>query len=360
MALLIFFLALTLFVSFLCSILEATLLSSSVPYLLKYKENGRKSAKIMIKYKGNIDKPLTAILSLNTFANTFGAAGVGAQAVVVFGDVGFGLISMLLTVAVLFFSEIIPKTLGATYWRQLVFPAAMVLRVIIVISYPLVIIAQFLTRFIAKKNNQKTVSRDELAAIAQLGQTEGVFEENESRVINNLMNMKGRKIREIMTPRTIVVAISEDTSLQEFFESKDFMRHSRIPVYKDHVDNITGYILKFDVLAKIALAKNNLPVSVVKRKATIVYENFSLPTVFKNLMRTHEHIAVLVDEYGAFAGVVTMEDIMETLLGQEIIDENDSQADLQQVARDNWKEKSKGLNYNSLADEEDEKNEENT
>ncbi len=360
MTLLIFFLALTLFVSFLCSILEATLLSSSVPYLLKYRENGRKSAEIMINYKSNIDKPLIAILSLNTFANTFGAAGVGAQAIVVFGDVGFGLVSMLLTVAVLFFSEIIPKTLGATYWRQLVFPAAMVLRVIIVISYPLVIIAQFLTRFIGKNKNQKTVSRDELAAFAQLGYSEGVFEENESRVINNLVKMKSRKIHEVMTPRTIVVAISEDTSLQEFFESKDFMRYSRIPVYKEQIDNITGYILKFDVLAKMALGKNKLSVSVVKREAIIVYENFSIPAVFKNLMENHEHIAMVVDEYGAFAGVVTMEDVMETLLGQEIVDENDSQTDLQQVARDNWKEKSKGLNYNSSIDEEEEKDEKNT
>lgn len=356
MALLIFFLALTLLVSFLCSILEATLLSATVPYLLRFGESGRKSAMIMIDYKSNIDKPLTAILSLNTFANTFGAAGVGAQAVAVFGDVYFGLVSMILTFAVLFFSEIIPKTLGANYWRQLVFPAAITLRVIVFISYPLVIIAKQLTRLLGNNGNRNTMSREEVAAYAQLGQSEGVLEENESRVISNLVNLQSRKIREIMTPRTVVLAIHENMSVQEFVESKDFKKHSRIPIYKDDVDNISSYILKFDVLAKITEGKNKMPVSVVERQAIVVYENFSIPLLFKRLMEAHEHIAIVVDEYGVFAGVVTMEDVMETMLGQEILDENDSQADLQQTARDQWKEKSKGLNFNGNDGGGDEKN----
>ena len=356
MTLLILFLALTLLVSFLCSILEATLLSASVPYLLKYGEEGRKSAMIMIDYKSNIDKPLTAILSLNTFANTFGAAGVGAQAVEVFGDVYFGLVSMILTFAVLFLSEIIPKTLGANYWKRLVFPAAITLRVIVFIAYPLVIIAKFITRFLAKDKNKSTVSREEVAAIAQLGESEGVLEEDESRVISNLVNLKNVKIREVMTPRTVVLAIPETMRIQEFFESENFKKHSRIPLYKDNVDNITGYILKFDMLAIIAEGKSKIPVSALKREAIIVYENFSLPVLFKKLMDTHEHIAIVVDEYGVFAGVVTMEDVLETMLGQEILDENDAQADLQQEARDIWKEKSKGLNFNSLDSRDDEKN----
>jgi len=356
MSLLILFLGITLLVSFLCSILEATLLSASVPYLLKFGEEGRKSAMIMIDYKANIDKPLTAILSLNTFANTFGAAGVGAQAVAVFGDVYFGVVSMVLTFAVLFFSEIIPKTLGANYWKQLVFPAAIVLRVIVFVAYPLVIIAKFLTRFLTKDSNKSTVSREEVAAIAQLGESEGVLEENESRVISNLVNLKNVKIKEVMTPRTVVQAINETMRIQEFFESDDFKKHSRIPLYKDDVDNISGYILKFDVLANIAGGKSKVPVSSLKRDAIIVYENFSIPVLFKKLMDAHEHIAMVVDEYGVFAGVVTMEDVMETMLGQEIMDENDAQADLQQTARDMWKEKAKGLNYDahdSISDEKD-------
>ncbi|PLW93305.1 MAG: hemolysin [Marinilabiliales bacterium] len=358
MTLLILFLALTLVVSFLCSILEATLLSSSVPYLLKYGEEGRKSAMIMIDYKSNIDKPLTAILSLNTFANTFGAAGVGAQAVEVFGDIYFGLASMLLTFAVLFFSEIIPKTLGANYWKQLVFPAAITLRVIVFISYPLVLIAKFLTSFLAKKDNQSTVSREEVAAIAQLGESEGVLEEDESRVISNLVNLKNVKIREVMTPRTVVLAIPQTMKIHEFFESDDFKKHSRIPVYKDDADNISGYILKIDVMAKIAEGKTKIQVSSIRRNAIVVYENFSIPVLFKKLMDAHEHIAIVVDEYGVFAGVVTMEDVMETMLGQEILDENDAQADLQQTARDKWKERSKGLNFNGHESGEDEKNSE--
>ncbi|MBN2727718.1 MAG: DUF21 domain-containing protein [Bacteroidales bacterium] len=356
MALLIFFLALTLLVSFLCSILEATLLSATVPYLLRFGESGRKSAMIMIDYKSNIDKPLTAILSLNTFANTFGAAGVGAQAVTVFGDVYFGLVSMILTFAVLFFSEIIPKTLGAHYWKQLVFPAAMTLRVIVFISYPLVIIAKFLTQFIGKDNSKNTVSREEVVAFAQIGEAEGVFEEGEGLVISNLVNLKNVKIREIMTPRTVVLTIPETMKVNEFFKSEDFMKHSRVPIYVGNADNISGYILKFDVLAEIAEGKEKIPVSDLKRNAIVVYENFSIPVLFKMLMEAHEHIALVVDEYGVFAGVVTMEDVMETMLGQEILDENDSQADLQQTARDKWKEKSKGLNFNGNDGGGDEKN----
>lgn len=310
---------------------------------------------IMIDYKSNIDKPLTAILTLNTFSNTFGAAGVGAQAVVVFGDVYFGLVSMVLTFAVLFFSEIIPKTLGANYWKQLVFPAALVLRVFVFISYPFVIIAKFLTQFMTKDSSKSTVSREEVAAIAQLGESEGVLEKGESRVISNLVNLKNIKIREIMTPRTVVLAISETMKVNEFFKSEDFMKHSRIPIYIDTADNISGYILKFDVLEKIAEGKTKLSVFELKRKAIVVYENFSIPVLFKKLMDAHEHIALVVDEYGVFAGVVTMEDVMETMLGQEILDENDSQADLQQTARDKWKEKSKGLNFNRNESGEDEK-----
>lgn len=358
MTLLIFFLALTLLVSFLCSILEATLLSANILFLLKHGQEGRKSAIKMIEYKTNIDKPLTAILSLNTFANTFGAAGVGAQAVYVFGDVYFGLASMILTFSVLFFSEIIPKTLGAKYWKTLVLPASNVLRVIIFIAYPLVIIAGFLTRALGKNKNTETVSREEVAAIAQLGKSEGVLEEDESRVISNLVNLKNVKIREVMTPRTVVLAIPEKMKIKEFFESENFMKHSRIPVYQDNIDYITGYILKVDVLAKIAEGLQMIPVSTLRRSAIVVYENFSVLVLFKKLMDAQEQIAIVVDEYGVFVGVVTMEDVMETMLGQEILDEKDDQADLQQEARDKWKEKSKRLNFNGHKSREDEKNSE--
>jgi CBS domain containing-hemolysin-like protein len=232
----------------------------------------------------------------------------------------------------------------------------MTLRVIVFISYPLVIIAKFLTQFIGKNNSKNTVSREEVVAFAQIGEAEGVLEEGEGLVISNLVNLKNVKIREIMTPRTVVLTIPETMKVNEFFKSEDFMKHSRVPIYVDNADNISGYILKFDVLAEIAEGKEKIPVSDLKRNAIVVYESFSIPVLFKMLMEAHEHIALVVDEYGVFAGVVTMEDVMETMLGQEILDENDSQADLQQTARDKWKEKSKGLNFNGNDGGGDEKN----
>jgi CBS domain containing-hemolysin-like protein len=357
MGLLILFLVLTIVISFVCSLMEATLLSSSLPYLMKEKENGSKTASLIIEYKESINKPLSAILTLNTVANTFGAAGVGAQAVAVFGEVYFGIISAVLTLAVLIISEIIPKTIGANYWKEIIMPAGRVIQVIVVLSFPLVILSRVVTRVFERGDEHKTVSRDELSAMARLGVSEGVLDEQESRTIHNIVHLSGKKIGELMTPRTVAFRISEKTTVGMLFTNPECSRFSRIPIYAESPDFITGYVLRFDVLEKIASGKSTTLLSEIKRDVMVVFENFGVQDVFLNLVQKKEHMAVVVDEYGALAGVVTLEDIMEALLGLEIVDEKDSFTDLQIEARDKWEKKSSTIDYSGnvyeKSDEED-------
>lgn len=345
MGLLILFLVLTIVTSFVCSLMEATLLSSSMPFLMKEKEHGSKTAQLIIGYKESINKPLSAILTLNTVANTFGAAGVGAQAVAVFGEVYFGIISAFLTLAVLIISEIIPKTIGANYWKELIMPAGRVIQVIVVLSFPLVIMSKVITRVFERGDEHKSVSRDEISAMARLGEAEGVFDKQESRTIHNLVHLVNKKIGELMTPRTVAFRIPESTTVASLFKNPEFSRFSRIPVFNDSPDFITGYVLKFDVLEKMATGKTTSTLAEMKREVMVVFENFGVQDVFNSLVKKQEHMAVVVDEYGALAGVVTLEDIMEALLGLEIVDEKDHHTDLQEEARDKWEKKSSTIDY---------------
>ncbi len=220
MILLLFYLFLALVVSFICSIMEAVLLSASISYLRVKEENGNSSAKLFIKLKENIDKPLSAILSLNTVAHTIGAAGVGAQAAIVFGDAYFGIVSAVLTILILFLSEIIPKTIGAMYWRELAIITAHALKFTIFITYPLVIISAYVTRLISKKKIEQTISREELSVLANIGAEEGTFGEKENKIIQNLIRLKNIRASEIMTPRVVVSVADENMTLSDFLENK--------------------------------------------------------------------------------------------------------------------------------------------
>src|SRR5690606_40711288 len=251
MTLLIVYFSLAIAISFLCSMLEAALLSVTPSYLLSEEEKGKSYASTVKALKDNVDRPLSAILSFNTIAHTVGAAGVGAQAVAIWGEAYFGVISAVLTVAILVLSEIIPKSLGANYWKQIVPWMGVVLTGMIYLLYPLVIFSQFLTKAFSKGEGQST-SREEVAALTNLGVQEGVFEENESKIIHNLIRFKSIRVSSVMTPRTVVLAIEESQTLKELFEIKKTMRFSRIPVYRESIDDIRGYVLKFDILDKLA------------------------------------------------------------------------------------------------------------
>lgn len=343
MSLLIFYLFLALAVSFLCSILEAVLLSSSESYMAMLERTSSRTGQLLKKYKTDIDRPLSAILSLNTIAHTVGAAGVGAQAQIVFGDAYVSIISAILTLLILILSEIIPKTLGATYWKELIPVAVQTLRVLMILMYPLVIMSQWITRLLARDKKVPSFSREEFSALADRGVEEGVFEEEESKIFKNLIRFNSLRVRDIMTPRIVVVYFSEERTVDEISRELEEMRFSRLPLFGENEDNITGYVLKNDLLVHIARGEGQKKLKELKRQIPVIPETASLKILFERLLEQQDHIAAVVDEYGGFSGVVTMEDLVETLLGMEIIDEVDAYEDMQKLAREKWEERARRL-----------------
>jgi len=324
--------------------MEAVLLSTTLSYLTVKEKNGNRSAKIFIKLKQNIDRPLSAILSLNTIAHTIGAAGVGAQATKVFGDVYFGIVSAVLTILILVLSEIIPKTIGARYWRELAMISAHAIRITIFITYPLVIIFPYITNFLSKKQNERTASREEISALANIGAEEGIFGEKENLIIQNLIRLKSIRVSEIMTPRVVVTVADENMTLKDFLKNKEFLRFSRIPIYSENTENITDYVFRETVFEKLAEDQVELKLKDIKREIIVVPNTNHLFKVWEILLEKKEHIALIVDEFGGMDGIVTMEDIIETLLGFEIVDEKDTITDMQQYARDRWNMRQKKYN----------------
>lgn len=345
MTLLLVYLFVALITSFLCSILEAVLLSTPLSYLKSKLENGDKSAEMMLKHKEDVDKPLSAILSVNTIAHTVGAAGVGAQATIVFGDAYFGIVSAVLTLLILVFTEIIPKTLGANYSKELVNVSAKIIRVMIVVTYPLVVVSSFLTRLLSRKDEELTTSREEVSALASIGTKEGIFAKNENIIIQNLIKLKNIKVFEIMTPRVVVVTASEEMTLNQFMENKEFLHFSRIPIYRKNQDNITGYILRATVFENLAEDKFDLKLKDVKREIISFKRTTTLFNAWDKMLANREHISLVMDEYGGLDGITTLEDIIESLLGFEIVDEKDKFDDMQQYAKERWKDKQKKYEY---------------
>ncbi|MBN1769977.1 MAG: HlyC/CorC family transporter [Deltaproteobacteria bacterium] len=337
MVVLFIYLALALLVSFACSIMESVLLSTPRSYLIVRRESGDRWADAYVDLKTNIDKPLSAILSLNTVAHTVGAAGVGAQAVAVFGEAYFGLVSAVLTVLILVLTEIIPKTIGARYWRRLTRVSYYSMKAMIGVTYPLVLMSAVLTRALSKHGNERTTSREEIAALAGIGADEGLFSEKESRILQNVLRLKNVKVTEIMTPRVVMATADQNLPLSRFLERKDYLKFSRIPVYADREDEITGYVFRQAVFERLAAGGAELKLRDLKREILVVPDSTALFSVWEQLLARKEHIALVVDEYGGVAGIVTMEDVIETLLGLEIVDEKDTVVDMQQHARERWR-----------------------
>ncbi|MBN2746928.1 MAG: DUF21 domain-containing protein, partial [Bacteroidales bacterium] len=270
MLLLFLYLSIALVISFLCSIMESVLLTIPQSYLLVKKDEGHSWASLFIQFKANIEKPLSAILSLNTIAHTIGAAGVGAQAVVVFGDAYFGIVSAILTLLILVLTEIIPKTLGAQYWRNLAAFSARLINIVIIIAYPFVIASAFLTRIISKNQNEQTTSREEISALASIGADEGIFQEREYKIIQNLLKLKNVRVTEILTPRVVVAMADENLKLKDFLKSKNYLKFSRIPTFSDDVENITGYVFRQTVMEKLAEDQHNITLKQIRRNIVIV------------------------------------------------------------------------------------------
>lgn len=348
MTLLLIYLFIALFTSFLCSVMEAVLLSTPISYLKSKLDQDDKGAHAMLKLKENVDKPLSAILSLNTVAHTVGAAGVGKQAVVVFGDAYFGIVSAVLTILILVFTEIIPKTIGANYSKELVNISAKVINVMIFFTYPLVVISSVLTKLLSRNTKELTTSREEISALASIGAQEGIFADKENKIIQNLIKLKSIRISEIMTPRIVVVIANEDMTLQEFLKNKDFLHFSRIPVYEGNRDNVTGYVFRELVFEKLAEDQFDLKLKDIKRNILTFNETTTLFDAWDLMLSKKEHISIVTDLYGGMDGIATLEDIIESLLGFEIVDEKDRVEDMQQYAMERWKSKQK--KYNLLKD----------
>ncbi len=363
MGLLIFYGVISIFFSFLCSILEAVLLSVTPTFINVKKKEGKAYANNLETLKNDVDKPLIAILTLNTIAHTVGAILVGVQAKAAYAelygsktrtilgvefteDLMVGVVSTIMTILILVASEIIPKTIGATYWKKLANFTSKALNVLI---FPLkwtgiLWVLQLTTKLIGGKGHHGSVlSREDFHAMADIAQEEGVFEESESLVIKNLLNFKKILAKDVMTPRTVLKIASENESVKEFFDKNKELRFSRIPVYKDNGDHVTGYVLKDDVFREVAEDHDKKLLAELKREIFVVERNVPIPSLFEKLIKAKEHIALVVDEYGSISGLVTMEDVIETLLGLEIMDESDTDSDMQQLARKNWEKRAKRL-----------------
>ena len=348
-----FFFASILF-SFLCSILEAVLLSITPAYVGIQEQTGSHIAADLVRFKDDIDRPLAAILTLNTIAHTVGAIGVGSQAALIFGesmleiaDVPLisleALIAGLMTLAILIFSEVIPKTIGANKWEALTPFTIASLKIMLFVLAPLVWTSQYITRHLKKDKDKPVLSRTDFLAMAKLGTESGVLEESEQTIIHNLLRFSKVLVKDVMTPRIVVNAASENITVREFQNVNANLPHSRIPVYREKNDNITGYVLRDDILLNLAETQDNTLLKALRRDIVVVHRTVPIPDLLDTFLIKKEHMALVVDEFGGMEGIVTMEDIIETLLGLEIVDESDNETDMQALARGNWERRAKRL-----------------
>ncbi len=343
MTLLIIYALTALVFSFFCSIAEAVLLSTTHSFIASLEERGEPAGRVLRKLKDNMDRPLAAILSLNTTAHTVGAVGVGAQAAAVFGGVYIGIASAILTFLVLVLSEIIPKTLGTVYWRTLAPRVGRFVQTLIYLLYPLVLLSEQLTRLLSGKEKAEVFRKDELAALADLGAREGALEAKESRILKNLLRFHSLKVRDILTPRTVVFALQEDMTVDDFLKNHPQVPFSRIPVYGKNNDDITGFVLKDELVLAHAKDRHEARLNEFKRPLHALPGTVSLSDFLEFLLDHRKHIVLVVDEYGGMEGIATLEDAVETLLGLEIVDEADKTVDMQVLARAQWEKRAKRL-----------------
>ena len=349
MTLLVFYVLLALVVSFLCSISEAVLLSIRRSYVATLTKTRPATAKMLTGLLENLDRPLAAILSLNTIAHTVGAAGAGAQAAIVFGDAVIGVFSGVLTLLILVLSEIIPKTLGATHWRALAPTVGRSLIVLIALMKPFVWMSQKITGVISHGQASIAFTREEFAAMVDIGTKQGQLEQRESHIFRNMMKLDKLRVGDVMTPRSVVFAVPAETTIAEFVNEYSNQPFSRVPVYGSDTDDINGFVIKNDVLTRYVKDGSTLPLAEIKRALPTVLDSLSLSTVFERLIQDRNHIALVVDEYGEVEGLVTLEDVVETVLGLEIVDETDRVEDMRALARQHWRDRAAALGINADA-----------
>lgn len=351
MTLLLVFLFLSIFFSFLCSVLEAVLLSVTPAYIRKEAHEGSKTGRLLEEYKEDIDRPLSAILTLNTIAHTVGAIGVGAQSGKIYGsqfiqigaiEISYeSIVACLMTLAILILSEIIPKTLGANNWEKLAPFTVQMLRVLLTVLAPFIWFSQMVTKKLKKEKDKPVLSRSELTMMADLGEESGTLQKQESQIIRNLVGLEQLTVRDIMTPKTVTLMANAESSLQDFYHQENPIPYSRIPVFETNNDNIIGILLKDDLLQEMVKGNNARTTKDICRDVRFVADTMELGQFFRQLSSERTHLSVVEDSYGSIVGIVSLEDLFETLLGEEILDESDAVADLQTLAKQKWEERRK-------------------
>jgi len=355
--LLIAFFLVSIITSFMCSLWEAVLLSISPSYMQLQLNEGTMIGQKMAAFKNNIDKPLAAILSLNTIAHTAGAIGVGTQATKIWGEtnpiITGAVVPVLMTLAILLLSEIVPKTIGANNWRALAPFTIRSLDFLIKVLAPIIWLCQLVTRLFNRGEKKAIFSRSDFLAMAQIGTQEGALDDREAAFIQNLMNFRKVTARDIMTPRTVIVSAPETATVREFYDMQDELIFSRIPLRGSDAAGVIGYVLKDEVLEYIVDGEEDRSLASIMRPMLSVAASESILELFDDLMRSRQHIAHVVDRYGSTVGIVTMEDIVETLLGAEIMDETDRIADMQALARRKWRSRRDEIGASEPSDDAD-------
>ena len=350
--LLLFYVLIALVFSFMCSIAEATLLSITPSYIAGLKEtNPKKAAQLQRLKVDNIDQSLAAILTVNTIAHTLGAIGAGSKATAVFGDAWFGVFSAVMTLLILFLTEIVPKTLGAVYWRQFAGAATLYVNLLIKGMYPLIVVSEKLTKLISGGKKLHDFSRDEFVAMAGIGKEQGMINDRESKIIRNLFLFKSVEASTVMTPRIVVSAVQKDLTVEEALADPAKVHFSRLPIYGADMDSVVGFVLREDLLVAKGHGQGNRPLSDFRRDIIAVIASTPLSRLMETLLEQRQHIALVVGEYGETKGLVTLEDVVETLLGIEILDEGDKVDDMQKLARQLWAKRAERMGIHLESEE---------
>lgn len=349
MSLLITYAAIAVIVSFFCSLMESVLLSISPAFIELSIKNKKRYGAMLKRHKDNIEKPLAAILSLNTIANMVGATGVGAQVQTLYGNSAVTMVSAILTFVILVFSEIIPKTLGTIYWKKLAPFCSYFINGLIFCLYPFVFLAQFVSNMLGK-NNSKNVTREEMIMTAKISATEGSIEHKEKKIIENLLMLRKIPIHEIMTPRSVIVAHEKKDKVDDVVSNQDDIRFSRIPVYDETLDNVIGVVHRHKLLDAVSNDLEGLTLDKFMTDIHSVPEEISVAAVLDQFLKRKEHMFLVISDYGSTVGLVTLEDAIETLLGVEIVDEFDSVEDMQAYALEKWKARKIKLQNDKASD----------
>ena len=333
MTLLLVYLLVALGFSFLCSMLEAALLTVPRSHVAVMVGQGHRAGRHLEKMKNDVDRPLAAILTLNTFAHTLGAAGVGAQATLLWGEATVGVVSFVVTLLILIFSEIIPKTLGAVHAKALAPFVAWTVHGMMIVLWPVVAVCNRISKLLARTDQAvPMISREEVGSVARMAHEEGAIDKNEARVMRNLIALREATVEQVMTPRTVVSTLSAEQTVEDATRGTP-TRFARIPVIGESLDDVRGLLHRRDLFEARSEGRSSVTLGELVRPVHAVPEVARLPAVLEQFLQRREHLFLAVDEYGGTAGIVTLEDVLETLLGVEIVDETDAVADMQTLAK---------------------------